>query len=105
MDFSNALEMELSSTRLSKPADLHVQDGSAITSGQSQNLPHISDVQLEGIPSYGLSLERTTDLSSDTASHLATGGLPLGNAICKVKTVDTLDNVSGRKYSLSCDVC
>uniref|UniRef100_A0A670I6K7 RING-type E3 ubiquitin transferase n=1 Tax=Podarcis muralis TaxID=64176 RepID=A0A670I6K7_PODMU len=88
--FSNALDMELSSARVSKSVDSQAKEISTVTSGQPQSMPYTSDVQPEVLPSYSLALDRTTnDLNSDALSHLATGGVPLGSAVCKVRTVDS----------------
>nr|XP_056706683.1 tripartite motif-containing protein 66 [Euleptes europaea] len=83
---SNALDMELSSTRASRSSDLQTQEVSAVISGQSQSMPHVTDVQLESAPSFSLALDRTTNhSSSETTDHFATGAMPLGSAVCKLE--------------------
>ncbi|XP_077177849.1 tripartite motif-containing protein 66 [Paroedura picta] len=83
---SNALEMQLTSTRTSKSSDLQAQDVSTVTSGQSQSMPRITDVQLEAAPSFSLAFDRTgNDLSSETTDHLVTGAMSLGSAVCKLE--------------------
>lgn len=90
MDLSNALEMQLTSTRVSRPSDLQAQEVSTVTSGQSQSLPHVTNVHLEVAPSFSLALDRTAnDLNSETTDRLVTGSMSLGSAVCKVRTVDT----------------
>ncbi|XP_054825965.1 tripartite motif-containing protein 66 [Eublepharis macularius] len=83
---SNALEMELSSTRVSRSADPQTQDVSTVTSGLSQSMPHVTDMQLEAAPSFSLAMDRTAnDLSSENMDHLATGSMSLGSAVCKLE--------------------
>ncbi|XP_034975595.1 tripartite motif-containing protein 66 [Zootoca vivipara] len=98
--FSNALDMELSSARVSKSADSQAKEISTVTSGQPQSMPYTSDMQPEVLPSYSLALDRTTnDLNSDALSHLATGGVPLGSAVCKLEN----DEFSSMTYPLGSD--
>ncbi|XP_060118455.1 tripartite motif-containing protein 66 [Heteronotia binoei] len=83
---SNALEMQLSSTRVSRSSDLQAQDASSVTSSQSQSMPHVIDVQLETAPNFSLALDRTAnDLSSETTDHFVTGAMSLGSAMCKLE--------------------
>ncbi|XP_019375155.1 PREDICTED: tripartite motif-containing protein 66 isoform X1 [Gavialis gangeticus] len=87
--FSNTLEMELSSTRLTKSADPQMQGISAVTFGQSQSMPHASDIRPESVPSYNLASDRAiNDLSPGITNNLATGGVLLGNAKCKLENED-----------------
>ncbi|XP_061466306.1 tripartite motif-containing protein 66 [Rhineura floridana] len=98
--FSNALEMELSSARVSKSADPKAKEISMVTSGQSQSMPNASNVQPEVLPSYSLALDRTTnDLNSDTIDHLATGSLSLVNTVCKLES----EEFSSTSYPLGSD--
>uniref|UniRef100_A0A8D2L785 Tripartite motif containing 66 n=1 Tax=Varanus komodoensis TaxID=61221 RepID=A0A8D2L785_VARKO len=88
--FSNALEMELSSARLSKSADTQAKEISTVTSNEAQSMPNISDVSPEAVPHYSLALERTTnDLSAENIDHLASGGMPLVSAVCKVRMLES----------------
>ncbi|KAL8169879.1 UNVERIFIED_CONTAM: hypothetical protein K2H54_059121 [Gekko kuhli] len=49
-------------------------------------MPHVTDVQLEAVPSFSLALDRTAnDLSSETTDHLVTGAMSLGSAVCKLE--------------------
>ncbi|KYO22061.1 tripartite motif-containing protein 66 isoform B [Alligator mississippiensis] len=87
--FSNTLEMELSSTRLTRSADPQMQGVSAVTFGQSQSMPHASDIQPEPVPSYSLASDRAiNDLSPGTTNNLATGDVLLGNAKYKLENED-----------------
>ncbi|KAH1171944.1 hypothetical protein KIL84_007562 [Mauremys mutica] len=87
--FSNPLEMEPSSTRLSRSVDPQMQGVSTVTLNQSQNMHHASDVQPESVPSYSLALDRATnDLNPWTTDNLATGDLLLGNTKCKLENED-----------------
>uniref|UniRef100_A0A8D0HIH9 Tripartite motif containing 66 n=1 Tax=Sphenodon punctatus TaxID=8508 RepID=A0A8D0HIH9_SPHPU len=83
--FSKALEMELSSTRLSRSVDPQMQDASPVTASPSQSMPHASNVQPEAVPSYGLALDRATnDLNAETTDNFEAADGILGNTKCKV---------------------
>ncbi|XP_062973319.1 tripartite motif-containing protein 66 [Elgaria multicarinata webbii] len=85
--FPNALEMELSSTRVSKSADPQAKEISTVISGQAQSMPNTSDVPPEAVPRYSLALDRSTnDLSCDNIDRLASGGMPLVSAVCKLES-------------------
>ncbi|XP_048342151.1 tripartite motif-containing protein 66 isoform X2 [Sphaerodactylus townsendi] len=97
---SNALEMELSSTRVSRSSDLQTQDASAVTSGQSQSVPHVPTVQLEPAPCFSLALDRTiNDSSFENTDHLSTGAMSLGSAVCKLEK----EGFGPVNYPLGCD--
>ncbi|KAJ6665137.1 hypothetical protein lerEdw1_005368 [Lerista edwardsae] len=84
---SNALEMELASSRAPRSADPQAQDLSTVTSDQFQGMPNTCDVQPEVVPGYSLVLDRTPrDLSSDSIDHLGTGGMPLMSTVCKLES-------------------
>lgn len=90
--FPNILEVDLSSTRTSKQADSQAKEICSTTPSLSQSVPHISEVLPEPVSTYNLSLDRTSTLSSENIEHLAIGGMPLVNPVCKVRTVDPSGN-------------
>lgn len=90
--FPNILEVDLSSSRASRQADSQAKEICSATSSLSQNVPHVSEVLPESVSTYNLSLDRTRTLSSENIEHLAIGGMPLVNPVCKVRTVDPSDN-------------
>ncbi|KAM6464744.1 tripartite motif-containing protein 66 isoform 1-T1 [Liasis olivaceus] len=83
--FPNILEVDLSSTRTPKPADPQAKEICSATSSLSQSVPHASDVLPESVSSYSLALDRTSSLSSENIEHLAIGGMPLVNTVCKLE--------------------
>lgn len=102
MGFSNTLEMELSSTRLTRSADPQMQGVSAVTFGQSQSMPHASDIQPEPVPSYSLASDRAiNDLSPGTTNNLATGDVLLGNAKYKVRIANMPNYFTANKMYLN----
>ncbi|KAK9410028.1 tripartite motif-containing protein 66 [Crotalus adamanteus] len=83
--FPNILEVDLSSTRTSKQADSQAKEICSATPSLSQSVPHISEVLSEPVSTYNLSLDRTSALSSENIEHLAIGGMPLVNPVCKLE--------------------
>lgn len=90
MGFSNGLEMELPSTRLSSSADLQMQGAAAVTLGPSPNTLCDCDTPPESVPSYSLALGRDpSDLSPGAAAGLAPGDALQGSSKCKVGIAQT----------------
>ncbi|NXX14505.1 TRI66 protein, partial [Podargus strigoides] len=93
--FSNGLEMELPSTRLSSSADPQLQGTAAVTLGPSPNGLCDCDTSPESVPSYSLVLGRApSDLSPRTAAGLASGDALQGSTKCKLENedFDTVDH-------------
>ncbi|XP_074950858.1 tripartite motif-containing protein 66 isoform X1 [Phalacrocorax aristotelis] len=93
--FSNGLEMELSSTRLSSSADPQVQGSAAVMLGPPRNALCDCDTPPESVPSYSLALGRApSDLSPGAAAGLAPGDALQGSTKCKLENEDfnTVDN-------------
>nr|XP_020645619.1 tripartite motif-containing protein 66 [Pogona vitticeps] len=87
--FSNAVEMDLSSARISKSADLQAKEISTVTSEQSQSMPSNTNGTLEVVPGYSWTLDGTTnDINPDPTDHVTTSGIPLGNTVCKLESDD-----------------
>ncbi|NXW60761.1 TRI66 protein, partial [Eurystomus gularis] len=87
--FSDNLEMELRSTRLSGLADPHMQGSAAVTPGPSPNTLCDCDAPTESVPSYSLALGRApSDLSPGAATGLAPGGAFQGSTKCKLENED-----------------
>uniref|UniRef100_A0A663F644 RING-type E3 ubiquitin transferase n=1 Tax=Aquila chrysaetos chrysaetos TaxID=223781 RepID=A0A663F644_AQUCH len=82
--FSDGLEMELPSTRLSSLADPQTQGAAAVTLGPSPNVLCDCDTPPESVSSYSLALGRTP---SDLNPGAATGLAP-GDALQDFNTVD-----------------
>uniref|UniRef100_G1KJM6 RING-type E3 ubiquitin transferase n=1 Tax=Anolis carolinensis TaxID=28377 RepID=G1KJM6_ANOCA len=86
--FPNAVDMDLSSARVSKSSGPQAKEISSITSCQSQNMPVTSDVPPKIVPNYSLDLDRNkNDLVTNNIDHIATGGMPLLSTVCKVRTL------------------
>ncbi|XP_070619745.1 tripartite motif-containing protein 66 isoform X2 [Erythrolamprus reginae] len=83
--FPNILEVDLSSSRATRPADSQVKEICSATPSLSQNVPHVSEVLPESVSTYNLSLDRPRTLSSENMEHLAIGGIPLVNPVCKLE--------------------
>ncbi|NXV76605.1 TRI66 protein, partial [Atlantisia rogersi] len=93
--FSNSLEMELPSTRLSSLADPQMQGAAAVTLGPSPNTLYDCDSPPESVPSYSLALGRApSDLSPGAASCLPPGDALQRGMKCKLENedFDTVDN-------------
>ncbi|KAF1483069.1 Tripartite motif-containing protein 66, partial [Eudyptula minor novaehollandiae] len=87
--FSNGLEMELPSTRLSSSADPQMQGAAAVTPGPSPNTLCDCDNPPESVPSYSLALGRAPgDLSPGAAAGLAPGDALQGSTKCKLENED-----------------
>ncbi|NXV11809.1 TRI66 protein, partial [Cepphus grylle] len=87
--FSNSLEMELPSTRLSNSADLQMQGAAAIRLGPSPNTLCDCDAPPESVPSYSLALGRApSDLSLAAAADLTPGDALQGSTKCKLENED-----------------
>ncbi|KAM6255560.1 tripartite motif-containing protein 66 isoform 3-T3 [Spheniscus humboldti] len=87
--FSNGLEMELPSTRLSSSADPQMQGAAAVTPGPSPNTLCDCDTPPESVPSYSLALGRAPgDLSPGAAAGLAPGDALQGSTKCKLENED-----------------
>uniref|UniRef100_A0A8C8ARJ2 RING-type E3 ubiquitin transferase n=1 Tax=Otus sunia TaxID=257818 RepID=A0A8C8ARJ2_9STRI len=85
--FSNSLEMELPSTRLSSLAEPQMQGAAAVTLVPSPNALCDCDAPPESVPSYSLALGRApSDLNFNTVDHplensLATAGQDVVNEL------------------------
>lgn len=84
--FSNDLEMELPSTRLSRSADPQIQDVAAVALGSSPNTRCDCDTPPEPVPSYSLVLGRAP---GDLSPGLAPGDTLQSSAKCKVGITQT----------------
>lgn len=83
--FSNGLEMELPSMRLSSSADPHMQAAAAEALCPSPRALCDCDTPPESVPSYTLVLGRApSDLSSGAAAGHAPGDALQGSTKCKV---------------------
>lgn len=90
MGFSDGLEMELPSTRLSSSANPQMQGAAAVTLGPSQHTPCDCDTPPESVPSYSLVLGRApSDLSPGAAAGLAPADALQGSTKCKVGITQT----------------
>lgn len=88
--FSDGLEMELPSTRLSSLADPQTQGAAAVTLGPSPNVLCDCDTPPESVSSYSLALGRTpSDLNPGAATGLAPGDALQGSTKCKVGITKT----------------
>ncbi|NXK29321.1 TRI66 protein, partial [Arenaria interpres] len=86
--FSNDLEMELPSTKLSSSADLQMQGAAAVTLGPSLNVLCDCDTP-ESVPSYSLALGRApSDLSPGATAGLTPGDALQGSTKCKLENED-----------------
>ncbi|NXL55433.1 TRI66 protein, partial [Chordeiles acutipennis] len=84
--FSNGLEMELPSTRLSSLADPETQGAAAVTLGPPLNALCDCDTPPESVPSYSLALGRAPgDLNPGAAAGLAPGGALQGSTKFKLE--------------------
>ncbi|NXT48205.1 TRI66 protein, partial [Pluvianellus socialis] len=93
--FSNGVEMELPSTRLSSSADLQMQGAAAVTLGPSPNALCDCDTSPESVPSYSLALGRApSDLSPGVAAGFTPGDALQGSTKCKLENedFDTVDH-------------
>ncbi|XP_075357560.1 tripartite motif-containing protein 66 [Mycteria americana] len=87
--FSNGLEMELPSTRLSSSADPQMQGAAAVTLGPSPNALCDCDTPPESVPSYSLALGRApSDLGPGATPGLAPGDALQGSTKCKLENED-----------------
>ncbi|NWW43355.1 TRI66 protein, partial [Pedionomus torquatus] len=87
--FSNDLEMELPSTRLSSSADLQMQGAAAVTLGPSLNTLCDCDTPPESVPSYSLALGRApSDLSPGATAGLTPDDALKGSTKCKLENED-----------------
>ncbi|NXF66668.1 TRI66 protein, partial [Ciccaba nigrolineata] len=87
--FSNSLEMELPSTRLSSLAEPQMQGAAAVTLVPSPNALCDCDAPPESVPSYSLALGRApSDLSPGAAAGLAPGDALQGSTNCKLEKED-----------------
>ncbi|XP_035746935.1 tripartite motif-containing protein 66 isoform X2 [Egretta garzetta] len=87
--FSDGLEMELPSTRLSSSANPQMQGAAAVTLGPSQHTPCDCDTPPESVPSYSLVLGRApSDLSPGAAAGLAPADALQGSTKCKLENED-----------------
>ncbi|NXJ89790.1 TRI66 protein, partial [Corythaixoides concolor] len=87
--FSNSLEMELPSTRLSSSADPQMQGAAAVTLGPSRNALCDCDTPSEPVPSYSLVLGRDpSDLGPEAAAGHALGDAFQGSVKCKLENED-----------------
>nr|XP_060623273.1 tripartite motif-containing protein 66 isoform X2 [Anolis sagrei ordinatus] len=85
----NAVDMDLSSARVSKSSGPQAKEIPHVTSCQSQNMPISSDVPPKIVPNYSLDLDRNkNDLSTNNTDHIATGGMPLLSTVCKLESED-----------------
>ncbi|XP_009903422.2 tripartite motif-containing protein 66 [Dryobates pubescens] len=86
VDFSNSLEMELPSTRLSSLADPQMQGATAVTLGPSTDALCDCDTSPDSVPSYSLTSGRgPSDLSPGAATGLALGDVIQGSTKCKLE--------------------
>ncbi|XP_040414965.1 tripartite motif-containing protein 66 isoform X2 [Cygnus olor] len=83
--FSNDLEMELPSTRLSRSADPQIQGVAAVALGSSPNTRCDCDTPPEPVPSYSLVLGRAP---GDLSPGLAPGDVLQCSAKCKLENED-----------------
>ncbi|NWS65846.1 TRI66 protein, partial [Crotophaga sulcirostris] len=87
--FSNSLEMELPSARLSSSANPQMQGPAAVTLGPSLNTLCDCDTPPETMPGYSLALGRApSDLSPGAATGLTPGDSLQGNTKCKLENED-----------------
>ncbi|NXI53756.1 TRI66 protein, partial [Chloroceryle aenea] len=87
--FSNSLEMELPSARVSSLADPQMQGAAAATLGPSPNALCDCDPPSESVPSYSLALGRAPgDLSPAVATGLTPGDALQGSTKCKLENED-----------------
>ncbi|XP_074005221.1 tripartite motif-containing protein 66 [Numenius arquata] len=87
--FSNNLEMELPSTKLSSSADLQMQGAAAVTLGPSLNVLCDCDTPPELVSSYSLALGRApSDLSPGATDGRAPGDALQGSTKCKLENED-----------------
>ncbi|XP_010290918.1 PREDICTED: tripartite motif-containing protein 66, partial [Phaethon lepturus] len=87
--FSNGLEMELPSRKLSSLADPQMQGTAAVTLGPSPNTLCDCDTPLESVPRYSLALGRApSDLSPGAAAGLASHDALQGSTKCKLEDED-----------------
>ncbi|XP_061198538.1 tripartite motif-containing protein 66 isoform X2 [Neopsephotus bourkii] len=87
--FSNGLEMELPSVRLSSSADTHMQAAAAETLCPSPRALCDCDTPPESVPSYTLVLDRApSDLSPGAAAGHAPGDALQGSTKCKLEYED-----------------
>ncbi|KAJ7344438.1 hypothetical protein JRQ81_000388 [Phrynocephalus forsythii] len=98
--FSNAVEMDLSLTRVSKSAEVQAKEISSVTSEPFQSMPKTTDGTLEDVPGCSLSLDRTINgISPDPTDHVTTSSLPLVTSVCKLES----EEFGSTRYSLGSD--
>ncbi|XP_054246491.1 tripartite motif-containing protein 66 [Indicator indicator] len=86
VDFSNSLEMELPSTRLSSLADPQMQGATAVTLGPSSDALCDCDTSSEPVPSYSLTSGKApSGLSPGAATGLALSDVIQGSTKCKLE--------------------
>ncbi|NXG70843.1 TRI66 protein, partial [Baryphthengus martii] len=93
--FSDGLEMELPSTRLSSLADPQMQGAAAVALGPSPKALCDCDTPAESVPSYSLALGRApSDLSPGAATGLTPGDALQDSTKCKLENEDfsTIDH-------------
>ncbi|NXE15573.1 TRI66 protein, partial [Lophotis ruficrista] len=93
--FSNGLEIELPSTRLSSLAEPQMQGAATVTLGPSLNTLCDCDTPPESVSSYSLALGRPpSDLSPGATAGLAPGDAVQSSPKCKLEDEDfnTVDN-------------
>ncbi|NXL46195.1 TRI66 protein, partial [Podilymbus podiceps] len=87
--FSNSLEMELPSTRLSRSADPQMQGAATVTLGPSLDALCDCSTLPESVPSYSSVLGTApSDLSPGAAADLAPGDALQGTTKCKLENED-----------------
>ncbi|KAM6408008.1 tripartite motif-containing protein 66 [Rhynochetos jubatus] len=87
--FSNSLEMEFPSTRISSSADPQMQGAAAVTLAPSPNTLCDCDTPAESVPSYSLALGRApSDLSPGAAAGFTPGDALQGSTKCKLENED-----------------
>uniref|UniRef100_A0A8C3JBF3 RING-type E3 ubiquitin transferase n=1 Tax=Calidris pygmaea TaxID=425635 RepID=A0A8C3JBF3_9CHAR len=92
--FSNDLEMELPSTKLSSSADLQMQGAAAVTLGPSLNVLCDCDTP-ESVPSYTLALGRApSDLSPGATAGLAPGDALQGSTNLTTPEQDAVNELT-----------
>ncbi|NXI47133.1 TRI66 protein, partial [Galbula dea] len=102
VDFSNDLEMELPSTRLSSLAYPQMEGAAAVTLDPSPDVLCDCDAPPESVPSYTLTLGRApSDLSDEAASGLAPGDALQGSTKCKLENEDFSTTDHPRESSLA----